>query len=259
MLFAVSSSLSYYVCRCFSSVPSILNIPFDVVSVGVLLLNLVVVGDMAIFWRAPQFLTQAFLVLISVLIALVFLEMPDWTVWALLGFLVVYDACVVLCPHGLLNMLIKRSEERGDAIPALIYSSAVYFLGVSGDNSEDTDPEDPASFRAENSVPHEKLAELREPPRRRRQPDQGVKLGLGDFCFYGILVTRAARLGWDLVILCLLAVILGLSVTLLMLAWAQRPLPALPCSLVLGVMFFAVGVATFRPFQETLTAARIAF
>jgi hypothetical protein len=259
MLLAVSSSLSYYVYRSFDKVPSILNIPFDWVSVGLLLLNLVVVGDMAIFWRAPQIVTQVFLVIISILIALTFLEMPDWTVWALLGLLVIYDAFVVLCPHGLLNLLIKRSEERGDALPALVYSTAVFFLGVSGDGSEETDPEDllVPILKEESSVRQEVLEEVAT-PRRRRQADRGLRLGLGDFCFYGILVTRAARLGWDLVILCLLAVILGLSLTLLILAWVQRPLPALPCSLLLGVLFFVIGVATFRPFQAAITTAGIA-
>jgi presenilin 1 len=78
--------------------------------------------------------------------------------------------------------------------------------------------------------------------------DRGVRLGLGDFCFYGILVTRAARLGWDLVILCVFAVILGLALTLVVLAVLQRPLPALPFSLMLGVLCFIIGAMTFRPF-----------
>ena len=59
----------------------------------------------------------------------------SWTVWILLGLLVIYDACVVLCPHGLLNLLIKKSEERGDAIPALVYASAAWNTAI--DNSEE--------------------------------------------------------------------------------------------------------------------------
>jgi presenilin 1 len=65
--------------------------------------------------------------------ALWFLNLPDWTVWALLGLLVIYDACVVLCPNGLLNFFINKLEERGDQIPVFVYSVAVYFMGVSDD------------------------------------------------------------------------------------------------------------------------------
>jgi presenilin 1 len=48
-------------------------------------------------------------------------------IWILLVILIVYDTCIVLCPGGLLRMLVEESEECSDAIPALVYTSAVYF------------------------------------------------------------------------------------------------------------------------------------
>jgi presenilin 1 len=69
------------------------------------------------------------------MIAMVFLGIPDWTIWILLILLVFYDAIVVLCPHGLLNILVKKSEERGDEIPALVYSSAPWY-GAECEESE---------------------------------------------------------------------------------------------------------------------------
>jgi hypothetical protein len=255
MILAVSAIFSYYVVMTFWMVPEVLNIPFDYISLVIFLLNLVVVANMSIFWRAPLIVTQVFLVMVSVLIALVFLNLPDWTIWVLLGLLVLYDACVVLCPHGLLNILIKKSEERGDQIPALVYSAAVWFMRVSDD--EDVNPQ-----------PLLNVDELRTQERKRNGEDEeeedeseerGVRLGLGDFCFYGILVTRAARLGWDFVILCVFAVILGLALTLVVLALLQRPLPALPFSLLLGVLFFVIGAMTFRPFGLNIRKDCLAF
>ena len=89
--------------------------------------------------------------------------------------------------------------------------------------------------------------------------NDGIKLGLGDFVFYGILITRAARIGWDITVLCIFAVILGLSLTLIVLAIFERPLPALPFSLVLGIIFFIIGTMTFRQFSEIFRAANCGF
>jgi hypothetical protein len=252
MILAVSTIFSYYVVACLYMVPEVLNFPVDWISLVLFLLNLVVVGNMSIFWRAPQVVTQVFLLMVSILIAIVFLELPDWTIWLLLGLLVVYDACVVLCPNGLLNILIKKSEERGDQIPALVYSAAVFFVGVDSEGGNDIQKP-----LVGNEL--EGTGEGDDPKREEEDEERGVRLGLGDFCFYGILVTRAARLGWDLVILCVFAVCLGLAVTLIILAVLQKPLPALPLSLVLGILFFMTGAMTFRPFALNLRKLCIAF
>jgi hypothetical protein len=254
MILAVSAIFSYYVLICLYMVPEVLNIPLDWVSLVLFLLNLVVIGNMSIFWRAPQIVTQVFLVMVSILIALVFLNLPDWTVWVLLGLLIVYDACVVLCPHGLLNILIKKSEERGDQIPALVYSSAVFFVGVDSDEKDDI--QKPLMGGDLSDVGEDAQTKS---DQEQEDQDRGVRLGLGDFCFYGILVTRAARLGWDLVILCVFAVCLGLSLTLIVLAVLQKPLPALPFSLALGVVFFMTGAMTFRPFALNLRNVCVVF
>ena len=298
MIFAVSLLLSYYVYVTLGQVPALLNVPLDWLSLIFIMMNLVAVGNMSIFWRAPQIVTQVFLVIISVLVAMVFLTLPDWTIWILLVLLVIYDACVVLCPHGLLNMLIKKSEERGDEIPGLVYASAAWTVAEdgSGDGSssssssssenenvdesesrsnlemdEALNPRPPAEEPApkdETPTCEEKKEEeepktatdqkdpenpaQQKPRRRKKKPAkdrEGVRLGLGDFCFYGVLVTRAARLGWDITILCVFAVVLGLALTLICLAVFKRPLPALPFSLILGIIFFLTGAFTFRRYD----------
>ncbi|XP_010547745.1 PREDICTED: presenilin-like protein At2g29900 [Tarenaya hassleriana] len=65
-----------------------------------------------------------------------------------------------------------------------------------------------------------------------------IKLGLGDFIFYSVLVGRAAMYDLMMVYACYLAIIAGLGITLLLLAVYQKALPALPVSVMLGVLAY---------------------
>jgi hypothetical protein len=230
-----------------------LNVAMDKVSIAFLVANVAIVGNMAIFWRAPLIVTQFYLIVISVFATLAFLEIPDWTIWTLLVLLIVYDTVIVLPPQGLLRILIEKVQERGDPIPALVYSTAA--RDASDDSDEPNIFDDDDGSIQPQLISDEVIGQA-DVPLESRRTDNGLTLGLGDFIFYGTLVTRAARVGCDYVILAMLGVIFGLLFTLVCLLVQRKPLPALPFSLTLGLMCFVAAFCSFRRFIH-VTASRL--
>eukprot|EP00877_Chromochloris_zofingiensis_P008023 jgi/Chrzof1/3474/Cz12g26260.t1 len=82
-------------------------------------------------------------------------------------------------------------------------------------------------------------------------PDS-IKLGLGDFIFYSMLVGRAAMYDMMTVYASYLAIVAGLGITLLLLALARKALPALPVSIALGVVFYFLTRLVLEPFVVPL-------
>jgi len=78
--------------------------------------------------------------------------------------------------------------------------------------------------------------------------DRGIKLGLGDFVFYSVLVGRAAMYDLMTVYACYLAIISGLGCTLILLSVCRQALPALPISIALGVLFYFLTRLLMEPF-----------
>lgn len=87
-------------------------------------------------------------------------------------------------------------------------------------------------------------------------PEHSIKLGLGDFVFYSVLVSRAATHGFAAFAACTLVILgvslslflnydlivirslQGLGMTLVLLSVFRKALPALPISIFLGIFFY---------------------
>ena len=65
-----------------------------------------------------------------------------------------------------------------------------------------------------------------------------IKLGLGDFVFYSVLISRASMHGFVEFVTTFLIVLSGLGATLVLLSIHKIPLPALPFSILFGVFFY---------------------
>ena len=86
-----------------------------------------------------------------------------------------------------------------------------------------------------------------------------IKLGLGDFIFYSVLVGRAAMYDAFTMFACYLAIVQGLIATLLLLGFAQKALPALPISIALGVLTYLGSRFAFEPVAQQFLARGVMF
>uniref|UniRef100_A0A7S4HP42 Presenilin n=1 Tax=Odontella aurita TaxID=265563 RepID=A0A7S4HP42_9STRA len=77
-----------------------------------------------------------------------------------------------------------------------------------------------------------------------------IKLGLGDFIFYSLMVSKAALYSFATFAACMLVILAGLGGTLVLLAVWKQALPALPISIFLGVTFYLLTRVVIEPWIE---------
>lgn len=206
------------------------NWPLDYPGFALLIYNFAIVGIVSIFWKAPPVVNRAYLVAVSALMAIFFTYLPEWTTWAILAAISIYDLIAVLCPFGPLRLLVEQAQQRQENIPALLYN------GMAEPNKMENQDQDQDQEEEEGG---------------------GVKLGLGDFVFYSVLLGRAALFDIVTVFTCFVAIITGLFGTLILLAIFQKALPALPFSIALAMLFFFLTRFFLLPYVFFLGASNV--
>ncbi|KAH6820660.1 Presenilin-2 [Perilla frutescens var. hirtella] len=257
------------------------SFPIDCITFAVALYNFTVVGVLAVFMsKMAIFVTQAYLVVIGMLVAYWFTLLPEWTTWVLLVAMALYDLAAVLLPGGPLRLLVELAMSRDEDIPALVYEARPVISdfgqngGVvrrrvwreergdfdenqrlnSGENERNiVDAEEGRVLGGDSELaaPLIQHINIRMNSSENAVPSENfslegiglgssgaIKLGLGDFIFYSVLVGRAAMYDFMTVYACYLAIIAGLGITLMLLAFYRKALPALPFSIMLGVLFY---------------------
>ena len=98
--------------------------------------NFAVGGVVSIFWEGfpAPLVTQGYLVCLSATMGtLITIIFPEWTGWALLIALALYDLCAVLTPCGPLNLLIKLTMDREGEGPSQMPPGLLYVCSCSHD------------------------------------------------------------------------------------------------------------------------------
>lgn len=249
-----------------------------------------------IHWKGPLLLQQAYLVFISALMALIFIKyLPDITTWVVLGAISLWDLFAVLAPFGPLRILVETAQERNEQIfPSLIYSAGVIYTLVGAAERPAGEQDDTESVQAppqrpprgqrtgstpsahdeadgfdrqwvrqnqnHSDAPTQRVIPPPRPQEMDEEEDRGIKLGLGDFIFYSILVGKASSYGdWNTTLACFVAILIGLCLTLMFLAIFRRALPALPFSIAFGLVFYFATREIIAPFADTLSSQQVFF
>merc|ERR1740124_1514210 len=79
-----------------------------------------------------------------------------------------------------------------------------------------------------------------------------IRLGLGDFIFYSLLVAKAALYSFTTFAACILVIMAGLGGTLILLSVYHSALPALPISIFFGVTFYLLTRLVIEPWIENV-------
>ncbi|EEC51310.1 predicted protein [Phaeodactylum tricornutum CCAP 1055/1] len=236
---------------------AIYEIPVDKLTFYGFIYNFCVVGVLAIFFGRgiPKSVTQGYLIATSVILAWHLSYFDDWTTWTLLMMLALYDLCAVLTPCGPLKALVNlMSQDDSPDMPGLLFEAELP-PEAKRPGGKKSRPDNSAETNSQVTSHQEGSGLVKSTEQQDQAGNDGhnsIRLGLGDFIFYSVLVAKAAQYSFATFAACLLVILAGLGGTLVLLSVYHSALPALPISIFLGVIFYILTRWSVEPWIEAI-------
>ncbi|PIC51471.1 hypothetical protein B9Z55_001974 [Caenorhabditis nigoni] len=244
------------------------SIPMSVPSSVFLTFQFGGLGVLSLHWKAHRRLHQFYLVMLAALTALFLLKnLPDWTVWISIVAISIWDIVAVLTPCGPLKMLVETASRRGDNnFPAILYNSSSYVETPETPDttrSHSTQLTEFSNSSNANLLQSDSLLTTPVLPRRTREVREvegTIRLGMGDFVFYSLMLGNAAQTSpLTTVLACFLSNLVGLTITLPVVSLSQTALPALPFPLLIAALFYFSSHVALTPFTNLCSLTLILF
>lgn len=215
-----------------------LNVAIDWFVVAFFLHNQVVVGFIVLFGQSPKWIKQAYHILISGMLALLIIKFAnEYLEVALMVLLICWDLYAVLHRKGPLNQLLNtlQASKDGHNLPPVVFQMTTWrqVHPKAGPDQTSSDRVSPQRMAA-SALDH-------------------FEIGLGDFIFYSVLVAKSFIYAGPLgAIFSLVSLIMGLTLTLMLLIAYGRALPAIPIPVTMALVAQLMTQFVLAPFAEKL-------
>jgi presenilin 1 len=241
-----------------------LNSSIDWLTIIFYVYNILTIAILSMFWFSPDIIKQIVTIYQCIIMVLYVLKIaPEWIAWALLPLLAIWDMIAVLLPFGPLYLLINLFQKRKlEVPPMMIYTTALWFRNQNMNTKKLRIKKNVVLseqwsslnllFMSNNILYYfykqEKSSNIiinnnassNKQFSKKRQTRKSM-LGLGDFIFYSILLAKTvftSECNLFAIIIVYLCIIMGMLATTIILVILHRPLPALPFSLLIGLLVF---------------------
>ncbi|VDM96901.1 unnamed protein product [Thelazia callipaeda] len=223
--------------------------------------------------RAPLYMHQFYVICNCSLVSVFYLRMfPTHTAWFVLVCIIIWDAFAVLAPFGPLRRINEKAHEYSDQVLRFLMFTAQ----DRSDSLQDETIDENIRLRKTASPERDIQAKIVERNCQKVETfiklaneerkytvydalnDASIRLGMGDFVFYSLLVGKAAASQSAMCVLgSAVGILVGLVVTLTVLSNEEETTPALPVSITVALLLH-FGIYLFvEPFyQQIVTCQR---